>query len=143
RDRLAHQCRAGRERRAGRDRDADHGPERRVVVPVDRVLGGGQRLVGGLHDVVGRQAPGGAADVHRAARGVEAQPHLCGGVDGGGERVTGATREDVVVVGAGGGAGEGEPAETGRGRRAGDLLVEAGPHRVERGEPAEQVVLLG
>ena len=61
----------------------------------------------------------------------------------GAEHVAAVAREHVVVVAGAGAAGAREPAEPGRGGGADHVLVEPLPDRVERGEPAEQVVLLG
>jgi hypothetical protein len=120
------------------------------VEPAHRLLGRGQGRVGVLHDLVGRQAASGPAQVHRPAAGVEAQADTGGrgdlgvkGVAAGAGPEAAAPREDVVVVGAGGAAGQGQPGQA-RGRRGVDLLgVDPGPDRVQLGEPVEQHGLLG
>ncbi len=78
------------------------------------------------------------AEVHRAAGRHEPQPDRSGAVDLGGEQVAAVGREDVVVVHRRRAPGLREPAEpAGRGGRH-RLLVDAAPHRVERGQPLEE-----
>lgn len=108
---LAHQLGGDRERRAGRDRDLRHRVEGGVVVPVDRLLGGGQRPFEGLDGEVRRQAAVRLAPVHGAPGEGEAYAHLGGGPDDGAGQVAGAPREDVVVVRGGGDAAAGHHAQ--------------------------------
>src|SRR5262249_43358565 len=124
--------------RAGRQAYPHHGPGRRIVVGVDGGLGGGQDRVDVLHDVVRRQAAVALPQVHRAPGRVEAQPDLARRADLGREHVPAVVGEDVVVIGGGGAAGGGQPGQAAPRRREYDLGVDAAPHRVQLGEPAEQ-----
>ena len=92
------------------------------MVGVDGLGRGGEDLVELLHDVVRRQPARRLPAVHRAARGVEAQAQLAGGLDLGGEQVAAALGEDVVVVAGGGAAGQRQLAEA---RRRGALTTSA------------------
>ena len=86
----------------------------------------------------GGRPPWLAPEVHRAAGRVEPQADRGRRADLGSQQVAAARREHVVVVGARRAAGAREPPQR-RGRRGPhDLLVDAGPHRVQRGEPLEQ-----
>ena len=72
RGRLLHQPRRDRERRAGRDRDLDEV----AVGERGEPLGVGEDRVEVLDERVGRQAAVGFAEVHRAARGDDADAEL-------------------------------------------------------------------
>ena len=104
---------------------------------VDRGGARGQDGVDVLDHVVRRQPSVAPAEVHRAAGGHEAQADPAGRGDLGAEHVAAVGREHVVVVGGGGAAGAGQPGQAGRGRGADDVLVDAAPHRVKRGQPTE------
>jgi hypothetical protein len=69
---------------------------------------------------------------------VEAQPDLPGREDLGRQQVTPPGREHVVMVGGRAAAGQRQPAQVGRGRGLDQLRVQAGPDRIQRGQPAEQ-----
>ena len=84
-----------------------------VVEAVDRVLAGGEDRVAVLDDLVGRQAAVAAAEVHRAAARVEAQPDLARRLDLDLEQVAAVAREEVVVVGGRRAARAGERDEPG------------------------------
>ena len=139
---LAHQLGGDRERRAGCHRDPQHRVGRRVVVAVDGLGRGTERRIPVLDDVVRRQSALGAAEVHRAAAGMEPQPDPAGGVDLRREHVAAVAGEHVVVVGARRAPGAGQPTQAGGRRGADDLGVDPGPHGIELGEPAEQALLL-
>ncbi len=96
-----------------------------------------------LDHLVRRQAALRGAEVHRAAAGVEAQPEPGGRADRRLQQLAGGAREQVVVVGAGRAARHRERGQGRPGRVVDDLGVHARPARVERGEPAEEVRVLG
>ena len=106
-----------RERRARGDADPQHRAGRRVVEPVDRVLGRGEDRVEVLDHVVGRQPARALAQVHRAAGGLEPQADL-----GAPPRSVApstsppSAREHVVVVRGGRAAGRGQPGQRRRSR---------------------------
>ncbi len=140
---LLEQVRGHRERRAGGDADPQHRVGGGVVVPVDRVGGRGQDLVEVLHDVVGRQTTLAGAEVHRPPGREEAQPDLPSCLDLGAEQVAAVRGEDVVVVGR---RRTARPRKLHEGPGRSDaygVLVEAPPHRVERGQPLEERVVDG
>ena len=115
------------ERRARADRHPHERTGRRVVVAVDGLGGGGERLVRVLHDGVRRQAALGLAAVHRPADRVQPDADLARRLDDRGEQVARAAREDVVVVGRGRAAGRreaGQPRERGS---VGDLVGRCRP----------------
>ena len=138
RGRLGEQFLGHGERRARRHAYPHHGFGRRIVVGVDGGLGGGQDPVDVLDHVVRRQAAVALPQVHRAPGRVEAQPDLARRADLGREHVPAVAGEDVVVIGGGGAAGGRQPRQASSGRREHDLGVDAAPHRVQLGEPAEQ-----
>ena len=95
-----------------------------------------------LDEVVGRQAAVGDAEIHRAARGDDADAELGGRAELGLDEAGDAAREDVVVVEDGRAAGERELGEAGAGRGVHHLLVDPRPDRVERPQPREEVGVL-
>ena len=127
-----------RERRAGGESDAQHRVERRIVVVRDGLLRGGQDRVDVLDDLVRRQAAPALTEIHRAAGGGEPQPNRPRRLDLGAEQVTAVPGEHVVVVGGGRAALEGEPRQRPGRRGPGEVLVEPGPDRIQRGQPLEQ-----
>ena len=123
----------------GADRDPQHRPGRGVVPAVDRRLRGDEDGVAVLDDLVGRQP------ARRSARGPSSRGR--GGSAGrgsGAPPIAAASRsppsrgKQVVVVGGRGAAGQGERRQAAARGAVGDLLVDPGPDRVERGEPVEQ-----
>ena len=111
------------------------------MVGVDRVRRGAQNRVDVLDHVVGRKTTFADPEVHRPARREETHPQHTGRVDLGGEQVTTIAREDVVVVHRGRAPGLRQlrqPAERGRPH---DVLVDAGPDGIQRGQPLEQRVV--
>jgi hypothetical protein len=125
-----------------RQRDPDARARRRVVVAVDRLGAGGEDRVAVFDDVVGRQAAGALAEVHRAAARVEADADRARGVDLDAQQVARVAGEDVVVVGRRRAPRPRELGEPGA-RRGGDgRVVDVLPDRVERDEPLEQRRLL-
>jgi hypothetical protein len=140
---LGHQLLGDGERRAGSEGDADHGVGRRVVEAVDRLGAGGEDGVPILGDLVGRQAALRAAEVHRAAAGMEADVQLARGLDLHCEQVAGVAGEHVVVIGAGAAARAQEGGEARAGGGALDVGVDPSPGRVQLLQPLEQRRLLG
>jgi hypothetical protein len=140
---LVEQVGGDRERRAGGDADAQHRVRRRVVVPVDRGGRGVEDRVDLLHHVVRGQPAPAPAEVHRAAGGQEPEPDGPRRLDLGGEQVAAVGGEDVVVVHRRGAAGPRQLRERAGRPDARGVLVEAGPHRVERGQPLEERVVGG
>ena len=94
RGRLLHQLTRDRERRARRDGDL----QQVAVGQRGDALGVGQDLVERLDQRVGRQAAVRGAEIHRAARGDEAQAELARRLQLGLEDAAAPAREDVVVV---------------------------------------------
>lgn len=111
------------------------------MVLLHRLLGRGERALGGLHGEVRRQAAVLLAAVHGAAGEGEAHTHVGGGTDDGPGQVTGVHRVHVVVVHGGGDTAAGHHRQRAPGRGAHHLLVDPGPGRVERDEPVEEVVV--
>ena len=111
--RLLHQPRRDREGRAGRDDDLRH----RAVDEPGEPLGVGEDVVDLLDEVVGRKAAVRDAEVHRAARGDDADADLGRGAELGLDEPGDAAREDVVVVEDGRAARERELGEARCGRR--------------------------
>ncbi len=140
---FAHQRGGDGERRAGRDGDPEHGAGRGVVVLPHGRLRGTQRLLGALDGEVRGQPAVRGPEVHRAAGRGEPQPDLAGGADLRAEQVPRAAREDVVVVHGRGDAAAGHHRQRGAGGGVDHGLLQAGPHRVERGQPVEEVRVLG
>jgi hypothetical protein len=113
------------------------------VVPVDRVRRRIEDPVDVLHHVVGWQTALAGPQVHRPPCREEPQPDRPGGLDLGTEQVAAVRGEDVVVVRR---RRTPRPCQLheGAGRADADrVLVEAPPHRVERGQPLEQRVVDG
>jgi hypothetical protein len=120
------------------------------VEPAHGLLGRGQRRVGVLDDLVRRQAARRPAQVHRSPARVKAQADPGGRGHLGGERVGvgprgdgAASREDVVVIGAGRAPGHGQPGQARGGRGVHLPGVDPGPDGVQLGEPVEEHGLLG
>ena len=138
---LAHQVAGDAEGRAGGQDDLQHRAGFGVVVGFDQALRVGQDALFAVDDAVRGQAALALAQAHRAARGVQAQPHFARR----GDLVVQARAvgEEVEVVGGGGAAGKGQ---LGQGGLRGDedvLRVQARPDRVKRLQPVEQVGVLG
>ena len=111
------------------------------MISFDQALRVGQDALFAVDDAVGGQAALALAQAHRAARGVQAQPHFARR----GDLIiqARAVGEEVQVVGGGGAAGKGQLGQ--RGLRGGEdvIRVQARPDRVERLQPVEQVGILG
>ena len=136
--RLAHQLAGDREGRTRRDRDLQHRRGRGIVPAGNGRLGGCQRRVPVLDDVVGGEASLTAPEVHGPARRVESQPNGTGPLDLGCQQVAAVPREHVVVVAGQGAAGAREPGEATAGGDVHGILVDPCPHRIERGQPLEE-----
>jgi hypothetical protein len=141
--RAGHQPLGDRERRAGAHGDLQVRPGRGVVEAVDRGFRAGQRVLGGLDEVVRRQPAVGLAAVHRPAHDVQPDADPLPGRGQRRDLVAAVAGEDVVVVGDGRAPGQGEPGHPGRGGGVRDLRVEATPDRVERDQPLEERVVGG
>ena len=137
--RLAHQLTCDREGRARRDGDLD----RLAVGERRRCLRRGEDLVAILDDVVGRQPAVGLAEIHRPARGDDSHAELARGADLRFEQAGHARREEVVVVEDRRAAGQRQLGQSGARGRVLRLLVDPRPHRIERLQPAEEVLVLG
>jgi hypothetical protein len=112
------------------------------VVAVDRLGTRGEDRVAVLDDVVGRQAPGALAEVHRATARVEAHADRPRGVDLDAEQVARRAREDVVVVGGRRAPRARQRRQPRAGGRGDHRVVDVLPDRVQRDEPLEQRGLL-
>ena len=136
RGRLRHEPLRHRERRARGDRDLDARARARLVQLADEPLGVREHRVDVLDELVRRQAAVGDAEIHRAARGDDANAELARRLHLGLDQARAAAREDVVVVEDGRAARERELGEPGpRGGVLG-LGVDPGPHRIELAQPA-------
>ena len=142
RRRLLHQPARHGEGRARRDSDLDVGAGPGLVQRAYEAFGLGEDSVDLLHQLVGRKATVGDAEVHRAARRDESQAQLAGRLHFRLDQSVAAAREDVVVVEDGRAAGERELGETRSSCRVLGLGVDVRPHRVELAQPAEEVGLL-
>ena len=133
--RLRHQPARDRERRARGDGDLHPAVavgERRQPLRV------GEDVVDLLDERVGREAAVRLAEVHRPARGDDAQTQLSRCAHLGLDQPGAAAREDVVVVEDRRAPGERELREPrARGGVLG-LLVDPGPHGVELPQPLEE-----
>src|SRR6266511_1450155 len=136
--RFGHQLTGDREGGAGRHGDVDLC----AVREGSRLFGGGEGLVAFLDDPVRREAAVGFAEVHRAARGEDAHAELASGADLRLEQARRARWKHVVVVEDRRATGQ---RQFGEARARGcvlRLLVDPRPHRVERLQPTEEVLLL-
>ena len=136
--RLGHQLARDRERRARRDRDLDLCAVRETGCGLCR----SKCFVACLHDRVGRKPALRLAEVHRAPGGDDADAELARGPDLRFEQALHARREEVVVIEHRRAAGERELGETDSRRCVLGFLVDRRPDRVERLEPAEEVLVL-
>lgn len=136
---VAHQFGGDGERGAGCDGDLGHRVERGVVVGVHGRGGGFERGVEGLHREVRRESAVALAAVHGASGEREPYARVAGGADDRPGQVAGAPGEDVVVVHRRGDTAARHHRERALCRRADHRLVDAGPGRVERDEPVEEV----
>ena len=140
RGRLLHQPRRDRERRARRDRELHACAGRRASAASRSVSASTASSV--LDELVGRQAAVGLAEVHRAARGDDADAELARRLHLGLDEPGAPAREDVVVVEDRRAAGERELGEPGARGRVLRLRVDPRPDRVELAQPREEVGLL-
>jgi hypothetical protein len=108
------------------------------VEPVDCLGGRPQDRVDVLHDLVRRQPSPAPTEVHRAPRRQEAHPDLTRCLHLGGKQVAPAGGEHIVVIHRGGATGTCQPRQRGGSSGIDRFLVDTRPHRIERGEPAEQ-----
>ncbi len=113
-----------------------------LVQLADEPLGVRENGVDVLDELVGREPAVRGAEIHRAARGDDADADLARCLHLRLDQARAAAREDVVVVEDSRAARERELGETGpRGRVLG-LGVDPGPRRIELAQPAEEVSLL-
>ncbi len=135
-----HQPGRHRERRARGQRHLDHGVGPALVVhgrPAARTRPGSCRRPA-RPSRAGRP-PSFCDRLIEPAGGVEAHAQLAGRGDLGGDEVAAAGGVHVEVVHRRGAAAEGQLGQADPRRQVGGLLVEPGPDRVQRGQPAEQV----
>ena len=95
-----------------------------------------------LDKLVGREAAVGDAEVHRAARGDDADAELPGRLHLGLDEPGAAAREDVMVVEHRRAPGQRELCEARARRGVFRLRVDRRPHRIQLAQPREQVGLL-
>ena len=95
-----------------------------------------------LDERVRRQPAVRLAEIHRAARRDEPQPQLAGGLQLGLDETRHASREDVVVVEHRRAARESQLRQARARSRVLHLVVEPGPHRIQRLQPGEEVGIL-
>ena len=141
RGRLRHQSLGGGERRAGRDRDLRPGA-RPFLVEGEEALRVGEGRVQVLDEVVRREAALRLADIHRPARGDDAEAELARRLDLGLHQTRLPGREDVMVVEDRRAAAERQLGEPGARGRVLGLGVHTCPQRVEGLQPGEEVGLL-
>ncbi len=140
--RLRHQSLRHRERRARRDGDLHARARAGLVQLADEPLGVRENRVDVLDELVGREPAVRVAEVHRAARGDDADADLARRLHLRLDQARAAAREDVVVVEDGRAARERELGEAGARGRVLGLGVDPGPGRIELAQPAEEVGLL-
>ena len=119
-----------------------HGALRGVVVGLNDPGGVPHDLVHRLDHAVRRQAAVLAAQVHAAPGADHADAQLLRGSELGGDQVSAAGREDIVVVKAGGAAVLHQLPHAGEGAQAHRLLVQSLPDLIEGGEPVEELQVL-
>ena len=141
--RIAHQPLVDRERRAGRERDADLRAGLGIVEELQHALAVGQDRLLVLHDGVGRQSAVLLAAIHRAARHRHAdaeRPRLFDlDVDG----VLEAGREEIVMIGGRRAAREHQLGQREPHGEAQMPRLQPRPDRIERGQPGEQLPVDG
>ena len=115
---------------------------RPVLVKDGQALRVGQHVVGILDEIGLREAAVGLPDVHRAARGDQADADVLRRLDLGLDEPRAARGEDVVVVEHGRGTGERQLRQARSGRRVLRLGVDPRPDGIERCQPLEEVALL-
>jgi len=140
--RLLHQSTCDRERRAGRDGELHARTRAGLVHDRGETLGLGEHRVELLDELVGWKPAVGDAEIHRAARGDDADTELTRGLHLGLDQTVAPAGKDVVVVEHRRAAGERELCEAGARCRVFRLRVDPRPHRVELAQPGEEVGLL-
>ncbi len=136
--RVLHQALGDGERRAGGERDLDHGAVARLMMRPDQPLAIGQDDVFSLDHAARRQAALILGQAHRAAGQDHPQAERPGLRDLQVDRILQARRKQIVVVAGGGAAGEqqlGQRHPHGQTQRLGREL---GPDRVECLQPGKQ-----
>ena len=111
------------------------------MVLLDQADGIGQDVLFGIDHTVGRQAALALAQAHRAARSMQAQPHLARRFDL--IIQARAIGEQVKMIRGGGAARKGQLRQSRLGGDKDILRGHAGPDGIERLEPVEQVGVLG
>ena len=136
-----HQALVDRERRTGRERDADPRAGIRIVEQLQDPLAVGEDRVLVLHHAVGRQAAVLFRPVHRAARHrhphAEAKRLLDGDVD----RVLEPGRIEVMVVRRRRAAGKQEFGQRHPHRETQVPRLQPRPDRIEGGQPGKQLLV--
>ena len=138
---LAHQPLVDRERRTGRERDADLRAGLRIVEELQHALAVGENRLLVLHHRIGRQAALPLAAVHRAARHRHAQPERARLLDLDVDGVFQALGKEIVMIGRGGAARQ---HQFGQGEARGEAKLtrlQPRPDRIERHQPGEQFAI--
>ena len=117
-------------------------PRAGLVQGADEPFGVRENCVDVLDELVGREPAVRGAEVHRAARGDDADADLARCLHLRLDQPRAAAREDVVVVEDGRAARERELGEAGARGSVLGLGVDPGPRRIELAQPAEEVRLL-
>ena len=117
-------------------------PRAGLVQLADEPFGVRENGVDVLDELVGREPAVRGAEVHRAARGDDADADLARRLHLRLDQPRAAAREDVVVVEDGRAARERELGEAGARGSVLGLGVDPGPRRIELAQPAEEVSLL-
>ena len=130
------------ERRAGRERDADHCALLAVVVELQHALAVGEIVSEFLNDRIGLQAPVLLGNAHRSARDRHAQSEFTRLLDLDVDCVVEAGREEIVMIGGGRAAGEHE-----LGQRHADSDTQrfgrhAVPDALHRDKPGDELLAL-
>ena len=140
---LDHEVLRDRERRTGRERDANVRAGLRVVEQLQHPLAVGEDRLFVLHHAVGRQAAVLLRQVHRAARDGHAHAKRARLLDFDVDRVLKAIRIEIMMIGGGGAARKHELGQREPRREPQMVRLQPRPDRIERDEPGEQRLVDG
>ena len=135
----AHQFRRHGKRRARRQREAQHGARRGIVILRDQALAVLQNPRFVLHHRIRRQAAFAPSHAHAAARRMEPHADAARRFNLRVDQVGVAARKQVVVVAGGGAARKQQLRHAGQRRHVDAFLIHPRPNRVERAQPVEQL----